>query len=88
MEVILDAAERFSERKDVKFIIIGNGVCSTNLQQIANTRGLTNVIFKPLQSHEILPQVLAMADVHLVVQKRGAADAVLPSKLTNILDLD
>ena len=26
-----------------------------------------------------------MADVHLVVQKRGAADAVLPSKLTNIL---
>ena len=26
-----------------------------------------------------------MADCHLVVQKRGAADAVLPSKLTNIL---
>jgi len=26
-----------------------------------------------------------MADVHLVVQKKGAADAVLPSKLTNIL---
>jgi len=26
-----------------------------------------------------------MADVHLVIQKRGAADAVLPSKLTNIL---
>ncbi|MNE65257.1 putative glycosyl transferase [compost metagenome] len=26
-----------------------------------------------------------MGDCHLVVQKRGAADAVLPSKLTNIL---
>ena len=29
--------------------------------------------------------MLAMADLHLVVQKKGAADAVLPSKLTNIL---
>jgi len=29
--------------------------------------------------------MLALADVHLVVQKKGAADAVLPSKLTNIL---
>ncbi|MFG6657415.1 colanic acid biosynthesis glycosyltransferase WcaI, partial [Scandinavium sp. M-37] len=28
---------------------------------------------------------LKMADCHLVIQKRGAADAVLPSKLTNIL---
>ncbi len=26
-----------------------------------------------------------MGDCHLVVQKHGAADAVLPSKLTNIL---
>ncbi|KYF21523.1 glycosyl transferase [Salmonella enterica subsp. enterica serovar Typhimurium] len=29
--------------------------------------------------------LLKMGDCHLVVQKRGAADAVLPSKLTNIL---
>ena len=29
--------------------------------------------------------MLAMADVHLVVQRKGAADVVLPSKLTNIL---
>jgi len=29
--------------------------------------------------------LLASADGHLVIQKRGAADAVLPSKLTNIL---
>jgi colanic acid biosynthesis glycosyl transferase WcaI len=38
-----------------------------------------------LQSYEALPALLKMADCHLVIQKRGAADAVLPSKLTNIL---
>ena len=39
----------------------------------------------PLQSYDALPALLKMGDCHLVVQKRGAADAVLPSKLTNIL---
>ncbi|MEH6627065.1 MAG: hypothetical protein V7739_11505 [Motiliproteus sp.] len=28
---------------------------------------------------------MAMADCHLVIQRKGAADSVLPSKLTNIL---
>ena len=32
-----------------------------------------------------MPALLASAAVHLVIQKRGAADTVLPSKLTNIL---
>lgn len=41
--------------------------------------------FFPLQSYKALPALLKMGDCHLVVQKRGAADAVLPSKLTNIL---
>ena len=29
--------------------------------------------------------MLALATIHLVIQKKGVADAVLPSKLTNIL---
>lgn len=52
---------------------------------MASERGLTNIRFFPLQSYDALPALLKMADCHLVVQKRGAADAVLPSKLTNIL---
>ncbi|MGA0423881.1 glycosyltransferase [Escherichia coli] len=47
--------------------------------------GLRNMQFFPLQSYDALPALLKMGDCHLVVQKRGAADAVLPSKLTNIL---
>jgi colanic acid biosynthesis glycosyl transferase WcaI len=46
---------------------------------------LRNVIFKPPQPPEDLPALLTLADVHLVVQKRGAGEAVMPSKLTGIL---
>lgn len=46
-----------------------------------------NVYFKPLLQWERVPEMLALADIHLVVQKKGVADAVLPSKLTNILSV-
>ena len=66
-------------------MIVGQGGGKARLEKMASERGLTNVKFFPLQSYEALPALLKMGDCHLVVQKRGAADAVLPSKLTNIL---
>src|SRR4029078_4564892 len=36
-------------------------------------------------SYEQLPNLLAMADLHLVLQKKNASDLVMPSKLTSIL---
>ena len=47
--------------------------------------GLGNVQFEPLQPLGDLAAMLAVADVHLVLQKRAAADLVMPSKLTNIV---
>lgn len=85
LEIVLDAAESFKNRPEVKFLIIGSGAYSETLQTMAFERCLDNICFKPLQPWEDVPKVLSMADVHLVVQKSGAADAVLPSKLTNIL---
>lgn len=85
LELVLDAAERYLSQPDIRFFLVGSGAYATELQSMAVQRGLSNVEFKPLQAWEDVPAMLAMADVHLVVQRKGAADAVLPSKLTNIL---
>ena len=85
LELVLDAAERYLSQPDIRFFLVGSGAYATELQSMALQRGLSNVEFKPLQAWEDVPAMLAMADVHLVVQRKGAADAVLPSKLTNIL---
>ena len=85
LEIVLDAAAALADQPQVKFIIIGNGAYRDTLAAEAVSRGLQNVEFKPLQAWELVPQILVMTDVHLVVQKKGVADAVLPSKLTNIL---
>lgn len=84
LESVIEAAEQVSDQP-WQFVIVGQGGGKARLQKMARERGLQNVSFLPLQSYDALPALLKMADCHLVVQKRGAADAVLPSKLTNIL---
>lgn len=84
LESVIDAADELSAQPWL-FVIVGQGGGKARLENRGRERGLENVIFFPLQSYDALPALLKMADCHLVVQKRGAADAVLPSKLTNIL---
>lgn len=85
LEIIIDAAIAMQHQQDRVFLIVGEGAGKSRLQAQVNAAGLSNIIFAPLQSYEDLPALLASASCHLVIQKRGAADAVLPSKLTNIL---
>lgn len=84
LESVIDAADQLRHQPWL-FVIVGQGGGKARLEKMAAERGLDNVKFLPLQSYEDLPALLAMGDCHLVIQKRGAADAVLPSKLTNIL---
>jgi colanic acid biosynthesis glycosyl transferase WcaI len=91
LELVLKAAESFqcSKKKigddKVRFVIVGQGTYRARLEAMAVSMKLNNLEFRDLVSYEDLPDLMAMADVHLVVQKCGAADAVLPSKLTSIL---
>lgn len=83
IELIVDAARRLSHRKDLLFIICGQGPNRKRLRELAS--GLDNIQFHDLQPVERMGGLLAMADVHLLPQIPGVADLVLPSKLTNML---
>jgi colanic acid biosynthesis glycosyl transferase WcaI len=85
LEIVLEAAKYFQAQTEIKFVLVGTGGYAAILIGLAAKMKLNNIFFKPLQPWENVPQMLALADIHLVVQKKGAADAVLPSKLTNIL---
>ena len=85
LENIIEAAKSFREDPAVKFVIVGSGGGEIKLKDLVNEAGLTNIFFHPLVSYEKLPALLAMADIHLVLQKKNAADLVMPSKLTSIL---
>lgn len=84
LETVIEVAARFSDQPYL-FVIVGQGGGKTRLEKLVADRNLHNVVFHPLQAYDALPALLKLADCHLVIQRRGAADAVLPSKLTNIL---
>ena len=87
LELVLEAAEYFRDRPNLLFLMVGQGAAYDDLQFMAKTKNLKNVRFESLQPYSELPMLLALADIHLVVQKLGAADVVLPSKLTGILSV-
>jgi putative colanic acid biosynthesis glycosyltransferase WcaI len=81
--VIPAVAKLLAARSDVLFLICGSGMMQAELQ--AASDGLPNLRLLPLQPFESLGELLSMADIHLLPQSLGAADLVLPSKLSGML---
>jgi colanic acid biosynthesis glycosyl transferase WcaI len=81
--VIPGAAKLLRCRRDIVFVVCGDGVMKSELQTAA--AGLPNVRFMPLQPSGRVPELLAIADIHLLPQSPDAADLVLPSKLSGML---
>jgi colanic acid biosynthesis glycosyl transferase WcaI len=67
----------------VVFVFCGAGAGRADL--LARCQGLPNVRFMDLQPADRLPDLLGMADIHLLPQRADAADLVMPSKLTGML---
>jgi colanic acid biosynthesis glycosyl transferase WcaI len=83
IELIVEAARQLQHRHDLTFVICGDGPHRDRLADLA--AGLDNIQLRPLQPAERLGELLALASVHLLPQIAGAADLLLPSKLTNML---
>jgi colanic acid biosynthesis glycosyl transferase WcaI len=83
LEVLIAAARRLVDEKNLLFLLCGEGAARPSLEDLA--KGLSNVRFLPLQPLERLNELLNLAAVHVLPQSAGAADLVMPSKLTGML---
>jgi len=83
LDVVLAAARRLKDSNDVYFVIAGAGPKRQAL--VAAAQDLPQVRHLPLQPAERLCELLALADLHVLPQHKGAADLVLPSKLSGML---
>lgn len=83
IEILVEAARLLKDRQDIGFVICGEGPNRAELERLA--AGLDNIQLHDLQPAERMGAMLTMADLHLLPQIAGAADLVLPSKLTNML---
>ena len=83
LHLLIDVSRRLASRRDIHFVICGDGPYRQEL--LAMAQQSQNVVFLPLQPVSSLNDLLNLADIHLLPQLGGAADFVMPSKLTGIL---
>lgn len=83
LELLAPLAEFFAPNPRVHFLFCGDGAFRPQLEALVRHR--PNVTMLPLQPLERLNDLLNAADIHLLPQRAGAADLVMPSKLTGML---
>lgn len=83
LEVVIEAARRFIGNVDVLFVLCGDGAARDRL--MSQAQGLTNIAWLPLQPTERLNELLNLADIHLLPQRAGMGDLMMPSKLLGML---
>jgi len=83
LEIVVQAAHLCRDEPDMLFVLCGDGVARAELE--SQSAGLASMRFLPLQPVERLNDLLNLADVHILPQRAGAADLVMPSKLTGML---
>jgi len=84
-ETLLGAAEILRDRRDVVFLFIGGGHLSKALRHNVAQRGLSEAFrFLPYQPLSLLPESLAVPDVHWLSMPAPMEGLILPSKFYGV----
>ncbi|BAZ52584.1 putative glycosyltransferase [Nostoc sp. NIES-4103] len=85
LETVVKAASLLRHIPEIAFVIVGEAKGLRRLQRYCLECGADNVLLLPFQPREELPQMLAAADVGLVVQKKNVISFNMPSKIQVLL---
>jgi len=85
LEQVVEAARLLAEEPSIRIVLVGDGAAKGSLQQSVERGSLQNVQFIPFQDRELLPWILASADVSLLTLKRGMGTDSVPSKCYSIM---
>lgn len=91
LEVVLRAASKVKalNRRDIKFLIVGDGAALEDLRVRAKQEGLDSVVFAGRQPKEMIPQCLAASDACFVhLRKQALFTTVMPSKIFEAMAME
>lgn len=85
LETLIDAAARLQHLPNLAVVIVGKQEALARLERYRLQQGADNVILRPFQPREKLPEMLAAADVTMVMQKHNVISFNMPSKIQVLL---
>ena len=81
LDLILDVAEKMQDQTDLLFLFVGDGKEKERLQNIAQTKKLSNVRFEGFVSRENYPDLLSACSIGLVCLSPQNQTPVVPGKI-------
>jgi colanic acid biosynthesis glycosyl transferase WcaI len=85
LETLIDAAVQLQDYPDIAIVIVGKEQALVHLEQYRQSQGAHNVLLCLFQPREQLPDMLAAADVGMVMQKSNVISFNMPSKIQVLL---
>ena len=85
ISTIIRAAVYLKDRPDIVFVIVGEQNQLAELDLLRQELGASNVILRPFAPREKLPEMLAAADMGLIMQKKNVVGFNMPSKTQVLL---
>ncbi|MEM9925921.1 MAG: glycosyltransferase family 4 protein [Cyanobacteria bacterium P01_D01_bin.50] len=85
LETVIETAALLCHIPEIHFVIAGESKALKRLKKYCLACGADNVLLLPLEPREKLPEMLAAADIGLVVQKRNVISFNMPSKIPLLL---
>jgi len=82
---ILNSIAMIGNRSRFDLVFVGEGVTKENLKEQSRKLGLENIFFLPYQPLDMLSFSLSMADLHIVLLKKGLSGMIVPSKVYGIM---
>jgi len=87
VEDIVRLAKKFTDNKDICFLIIGDGILKSKIQDRIKDLNLNNCILLPWQDQAVLPYSLASAQLSIVSLSAKSSTNSIPSKVYNYISV-
>ena len=85
LETVIDASSRLKHLPNIAIVIVGEAKALKRLEKYCQKHNVDNVTLLPFEPRAKLPEMLAAADVGLVIQKKNVLDFNMPSKIQVLL---
>lgn len=87
-DIVLRAAEKLQDCKDVHFVVLGGGSEFEKAKDYVKEKNLNNVTINALLPQERVSEVYSLGNLALITCKKGAGGSGLPSKTWSIMACD
>ncbi|MBE7385918.1 MAG: glycosyltransferase family 4 protein [Leptolyngbya sp. SIO1E4] len=85
IRTVIRAASQLTHLDNIVFVIVGEESQLAELDEFRQELGLENVLLRPFAPRAALPEMLAAADVGLIMQKQNVVGFNMPSKTQVLL---